>query len=221
MLVRGADERHATGGGDAPARKREAAQHRLRIVGIVDGGEQRQRVLDLSLLEEAATAGHLVRHAALAKRAHRGLHVDVLTEEPRDVRRTRPGGDEPSALARHRHRLAALLGSPPDLDGRARPAVGDQLLLDARRRAGDRDHRSRCGDDLIGAPVVVGEHELAMLRVLARETVEVGAARAPELVDRLVVVGDDEEVAVSGDQRLDELGLRVVGVLVLVDHHVA
>ena len=87
VLMRRADERDATGGGDAPPRKGEAAQHRLRVVGIFDGGEQRQRVLDLSLLEEPAAAGHLVGHAALAKRAHRGLHVDVLTEEPRDVRR--------------------------------------------------------------------------------------------------------------------------------------
>ena len=60
-----------------------------------------------------------------------------------------------------------------------------------------------------------------MLRVLARETVEVGTARAPELVDGLVVVRDDEQVAMTGDERLDELGLRVVGVLVLVHHHVA
>jgi len=103
-------------------------------------GEQRQRILDLSLLEEAAAARHLVGHAALPKRAHRGLHVDVLAEEPGDIRGSRPGGDEASAFARHRHCLAALLGSPPHLDGRSRPRSADQLLLDPRRGTGDRYH---------------------------------------------------------------------------------
>ncbi len=60
-----------------------------------------------------------------------------------------------------------------------------------------------------------------MLGVLAREPVEVGAAGPTELVDRLVVVSDNEKVAVTGDEGLDQLRLRVVGVLVLVDHHVA
>ena len=86
VLMGRAHERDPAGGGDAPAGEREAAQHRLRIVGILDGGEQRQRVLDLAFLEETATTGHLVGHAALTQRAHRRLHVDVLAEEPRDVR---------------------------------------------------------------------------------------------------------------------------------------
>ena len=60
-----------------------------------------------------------------------------------------------------------------------------------------------------------------MLRVLTCEPVEIGPARAAELVDGLVGVGDHEEVAVPCDERLHQLGLCVVGVLVLVDHHVA
>ena len=58
-----------------------------------------------------------------------------------------------------------------------------------------------------------------MLGILAREPVEVGAACSAELVDRLVVVCDNEEVAVARDERLHEFRLRVVGVLILVDHH--
>ena len=93
-------------GGDAPAGEREAAQHRLRIVGIIDGGEQRQRVLDLALLKETATTGNLVRHTALTQRAHRGLHVDVLTEEPRDV-----CGPSPSRQSGRAHSRATAIAS--------------------------------------------------------------------------------------------------------------
>ena len=124
------------------------------------------------------------------------------------------------ALARDGHRLAALVGCAPDLDRGAGTPVRDEVLLDTRRRARDGDHGTRRGDDLLGAAVVVSEHELAVLRVLAGEPVEVGAARAAELVDRLVVVGDDEEVAMARHERLHQLRLRVVGVLVLVHHHV-
>ena len=50
------------------------------------------------------------------------------------------------------------------------------------------------------------------------EAVEVGEAGAAELVDRLVVVGDDEHVAAAADQGLHQPRLGVVRVLVLVDH---
>ncbi len=132
-----------------------------------------------------------------------------------------PAAMSSSAFTRHSHRLAALFGRAPDLNRSTRAAIRDQLFLDACCGTRDGDHGARCGDDLVGAPVVVGEHELAVLRVLAREPVEVGAACAAELVDGLVVVGDHEKVAVPCDERLHELRLCVVGVLVLIDHHVA
>jgi hypothetical protein len=220
VFVGGAHECDATRGGDTPGRQCQAAEHCLSVLGIIDCREQRQRILDLSLLEESAAAGHLVRHAALAQGAHRRLHIDVLAEQPRDVGGSRPGCDEARTFARNRHCLAAFVGGLPHLDGRTGAAVGNEVLFDARGRARDGDDRARGRDDLVGAPIVVGEHELAVLRVLAREAVEVGAARSTELVDRLVVVSNHEQVAMTRNQRFHELGLRVVRVLVLVHHHV-
>ena len=52
------------------------------------------------------------------------------------------------------------------------------------------------------------------------EAFEIGAARAAELVDRLVVVGDHQQVAVVRNQGLHEPRLGEVGVLVLIDHDV-
>ena len=53
------------------------------------------------------------------------------------------------------------------------------------------------------------------------EVEDVAQVGAAPLVDRLVGVADDAQVAVHADQLLDQQVLRPVGVLVLVDHREA
>jgi len=57
--------------------------------------------------------------------------------------------------------------------------------------------------------------------VVLAKVEDVTHVRAAETVDRLVVVADHHHVAVLGRQLVDQHVLRAVGVLVLVDEHVA
>ena len=69
------------------------------------------------------------------------------------------------------------------------------------------------------AVVLLEPHDFAARKVLleVEDVPDVGAAPA---VDRLVVVADDADVAVLAAEQLDELVLRAVRVLVLVDEDV-
>ena len=72
----------------------------------------------------------------------------------------------------------------------------------------------------VRAVVLLEPHDVRVGEVLleVEDVADVGAAPA---VDRLVVVADDHQVAVPAAEQLHELVLRAVGVLVLVDEHVA
>ena len=121
VFVRGAHQRDAPRGGDAPVRQRQTAEHCLPVVGIIDCGEQRQRILDLAFLKESRDPpATWYGTPTLAQRAHRGLHVDVLAEEPRYIRRSGAAGDEARTFTRDCHGLAAFVGRLPHLDGGAR-----------------------------------------------------------------------------------------------------
>ena len=86
------------------------------------------------------------------------------------------------------------------------------LAIDRRRaRRGSPASIGSCARD--GRSVASGKS-----RSKSRMFREVGAA---PLVDRLVGVADDAEVAVRRREPLDQQVLRPVGVLILVHHHVA
>ncbi len=82
------------------------------------------------------------------------------------------------------------------------------------------DHRVRSVEDRLGRPVVLLEHDHGGVRERLFEADQVAVVRAPEAVDRLVVVPDHHDVARFGAEEPDELPLRGVGVLELVDEHV-
>lgn len=82
------------------------------------------------------------------------------------------------------------------------------------------------GQDRLRGAVVLLQHDRLRVRVVLLELEDVADGRAAEGVDRLVRVTDDAQLArgVGLARRAHQLAyegvLRVVGVLVLVDHHV-
>ena len=68
--------------------------------------------------------------------------------------------------------------------------------------------------------VVLLEHDLRRIREVVFEGEDVAHVCAPEAVHGLVVVAHNRHVAMLCAEDLDELVLRLVGVLVLVDEQV-
>ncbi len=102
-------------------------------------------------------------------------------------------------------------------DARAAGAVGPEPLVLAVAVLAD--HRRRgVENDLRRAIVLLEADDLRLGKVVleVEDVAEVGAA---PLVDRLIGIADDREIAVDLGEAADQQVLRPVGVLVLVDHH--
>ena len=104
------------------------------------------------------------------------------------------------------------------LDLRAALQVGPQRLLLAVLVVGD-DRRRRVEDHL-GRSVVLLEPDDLRIGEVGLEVHDVAQVGAAPLVDRLIGVADDGEVAMLAGDLLDQQVLRPVGVLVFVHHHV-
>ena len=104
-------------------------------------------------------------------------------------------------------------------DRLARPGLGPQLLGLAPEVVGD--HRVGRVEDGLARPVVLLEQHHGDVRERVLELEDVAHVRPAELVDRLVAVADDADVAALGREHEDEIVLDAVGVLVLVDEDVA
>ncbi len=116
-----------------------------------------------------------------------------------------------------------VVGDVPD-DLLAVALLRPQPLVATARVA--RDHRVGGGQDGLGGAVVLLQQDRARVREILLELDDVADAGAAEGVDGLVGVADDAQLARLDtgvgwrDQLADQLVLRVVGVLVLVDQHV-
>jgi hypothetical protein len=97
--------------------------------------------------------------------------------------------------------------------------VAPQLLLEQLRVVAD--DRVGGAQDVAGRAVVLLERDHLELRELLRQAAQVLDRRAAPAVDALVVVADRGEHRTLADQRLQQLVLDRVGVLVFVDQHVA
>jgi hypothetical protein len=94
-----------------------------------------------------------------------------------------------------------------------------QLLAVAPRVVGD--HGVGSVEDRLARPIVLLELDDLRAGEQLGEPQDVGRVGAAPAVDRLVVVADDHQVLVIGDQVADQAELRGVGVLELVDEHEA
>ena len=116
-------------------------------------------------------------------------------------------------------RLVALVLGPVARDRPAGVPDGEELLGLATDVVGD-DGVRRIEDRLGGAEVLL-QHDGRDVGEGPLELQDVADVRAAPAVDRLVGVPDDADVAVRLAQQLDDLVLRVVRVLELVDEDVA
>lgn len=202
------------------------------VLGVGEAAQVGQRVADLLALVEPDAADDLVRQPDPDEHFLEDTGLRVGAVEDGDV-----GGAR-----------VALVGEPVDLPGDERglvvlvvghiagdlvalALVGPELLRLAVGVA--LDDRVGRGQDRLRGAVVLLQQDRRRVRVVALELQDVADRGAAERVDRLVGVADHAQfgraqpfAAVGraardrGGQLPDELVLRVVGVLVLVDQDV-
>ena len=194
--------------------------------GFTRIGEVGDEVADLGALVELGPADDLVgdRVAAELLLEHAALRVGAVEDGDLvgpvgPVRAVRLALQQLLHLAGDELRLGALVADLHDLDERALPSRGPQVLALAPPVVGD--HRVGGVEDLLRGAVVLLEADDLGVRVVALELEDVADVGAAPRVDALVVVADHGEVAVRAREEVGEPVLGVVGVLVLVDEHVA
>ena len=178
-----------------------------------------ERVLDLPPVVEAGAADHLVRHA------HPG---EVLLHHPALGVGAVEDGDVGPAQVAAVVQLGDLAGDPLGFvhlvvavvphDRVAVAPIGPQLLGLAAEVVADDGVGGV--EDRLRRPVVLLQHHDRDVRKGVLELEDVPHVRSAELVDRLVAVAHDADVAVLPGEEQDHLVLDGVGVLVLVDHDV-
>ena len=206
---------------DAALGGRDRAQEG-RVVVVVDQQPQPgAEVLDLGPVEEALSARDLVRDLRPAQRGFQRTRLVVGTVQDREVLERLvlvAGAQTLDACHRalgfvvflvtgtHAHRLALAEFAPERLR--------EQLGVRA-------DHVVGRAQDGAGRAVVLLELDHAQLGVVLRQFLQVVERRATPAVDRLVVIAHRGEAAALADQQFQQLVLGRVGVLVLVDQHMA
>ncbi len=204
-------------GAQLDGRSRQRAHDGARVGRVGERAQPGEHVADLGSLEVGGGAAGASGQRALLERGcdRRSLCLDRAHQHA-DLVRRRPGGDQLLGLRCDGLRLGALGAAAPEADAPAARAL--QLL---RYALGQRvDHRGRCSEDAPAGAVVALEADDGRLGELALEVEQVLLRRAPEAVDRLVVVADDGDVAVLLDEQPQQHPLGEVRVLVLVDEHV-
>ena len=214
----------------------EDAAHVHVVIGVAQGAQVRQRVLDFLTLVEAGTTDHAVGQAGTHEHVLEGSGLRVGAVEDCDVtglhavligKAVNFAGDVAC--------LGVLgFGNVTD-DLRARTGGGPQLLGATVGVAFD--DRVRRGEDVLCGTVVLLQQDRVGVRVVLLEVRNIADVRAAEGVDGLVGVTHDGQLGrghgvrvgaavsrclrVGADQLAHQLVLGVVGVLVLVHEDVA
>ena len=204
---------------DPAARDVDDARDRLAVKGIARDAQIGKDILDLLALEEFEAAEHLVGDAVLGKFLLVGAGERVDAHEDGKI------GGLVAAAAEFGDLFGAVERLPRFLvrlvkDGRVPFGVlGVQRLALAAGVVCDGGVGE--GQDRLGRAVILLQFIHFCVGIDALEPQDVFDLRAPPAVDGLVVVADDEEIAVDGREALDDLELYGVGVLKLVHMDVA
>ena len=187
------------------------------LVGAVQGElHVREQIFDLLALEELLAADDLVVDLLGAERLFEGLRLPVRAVQDRDLAWAYfLVFDETADAVRDPRGFAVGRGAgehdgfvAADLRREERFFVADGLLRDDR--VGDVEH----GRD---RPVVLFEEDDLGAGKLALELEDVFHVGAAPRIDGLVVVADDAQVLVVSGEQAQQLELRGVRVLILVD----
>ena len=177
------------------------------------------RVLDLGPFVELRAADHLVGDLGSHERVLEHPRLGVGAVEDGNLRARHPLVEEPLDRAEHVAGLGVLVGQHPHLDRVALAQLGPQRLRDLV--AVVPDHGVGGGEDRLRRAVVLLELDDMRVGEVLLEVEDVADIRSAESVDRLRVIADHREIPPLAAQQRQPAVLGMVGVLVLVDQHVA
>jgi len=206
------------GATDAARRDVDDPLQRQPVVGVGDGAQVADQVLDLRAVEEAGAAHDDVGQVVRAERILQHARLRVGPVEDREVARAQPILQTGLDARRDELRLVALGLTLEQHDSLALARLGEQALGAALGVA--RDDRVGGAQDVAGRSVVLLELDHARAGVVALEVEDVADVGAAPLVDRLVLVADHGDAAGAPRQAAHQTILHAVGVLELVDQHV-
>ena len=207
-------------GTQAPGRGVHDSAQRELVAGVQGDAHVRNPVLDLFAIEKLGTSEDAVRDPGNAELLFEQLGLRVGSVEHRNFARIGPVPLELPDFGRHELRLFLGLGKNAEAHGRS--ALPDRLQ-DFGVRAFARLLDGRVGhvhDRDAGTIVLLqlGDHRAREVLLEVENVVDAGAAPS---VDRLVVVADDTDVATVVGEQPNEIQLRDIGVLKLVDQHMS
>ena len=197
------------------------AQVRHGIGGVGDGPQPPERKTNLTPVEQVGAAVHLVRNTHLLQLGHHRtpLGADGAHEHGHLLVRGAVLGQAEN-LGGHRARLPGRVGRLPEFGARTRRPRQRLQYLGLAQHDGCH-HRVRGIEDALGGPVVQLEPHDGCLREPDAEVGHVLGRCPAEAVDALVVVAHHHQALGVARHQIQQLGLRVVGVLELIHHHVA
>ena len=205
-------------GADAPGRQIDDPPEPQIVAAVVDDAEIGQHVLDLGPVEEAHTADDAVGNAVSLEGSFQCVGLGVGPVQHGDIFKL-PALGQAEDLGRHKAGLVGLGVGLPDADSAAGGVLGPERLSLPAPVMGDHGV-GRLQNGLGGAVVLLQADHLGR-RILLLKVENILDGRAPEPVDALVIVAHHAEVLIAPGQQRGQQVLEVVGVLVLVDQHIA
>ena len=186
---------------------------------IADDGEIRERIPDLFALIEAVPADHTVGHAHAHEGALNRVRLGVHPVKHRMVTPLLPPLDRIHDGIRDKGALLLLVKGVIH-DDLFPGAIGCPEIF-ALSLGIMGDHSIGCVQNILRGAVILFETDHLCLLILLLEREDIFNRCAAEAVNTLVVVTDHAEVAAAAGQKAGEPVLRMVGILILVDHHIA
>ena len=189
------------------------------ICGVVDDAQVGDHVADLLALIEAQAADNPIRHAGLHEHLFQNVRLRIHAVEHGKIGIFPAGGYLLQNLLGNIIRLILFVVSRVYRDLCARRVLRPEGLPLALRIVGD--HRVCRVQDILRGAVVLFETDHRRAREALLKAHDVFNRRPAEFIDALVIVAHHAEVLPLLRQELHKHILRVVGVLVLIHHHIA